>query len=104
MKKPVVLCILDGVGVNHKTEHNAVALAKMPFFDDLLKDYPHSLLNASGNAVGLPDGIMGNSEVGHITIGAGRIVNQFLRRFEIENLSKNKSLNNFIKYVICFIV
>ena len=97
--KPVVLCILDGVGVNHKAEHNAVALAKMPFFDKLLKDYPHSLLDASGNAVGLPDGIMGNSEVGHITIGAGRIVNQFLRRFEIENLSKNKSLNNFIKSV-----
>lgn len=97
--KPVVLCILDGVGVRHETKHNAVALAKTPFFDKLLKDYPHSLLSASGNAVGLPDGIMGNSEVGHITIGAGRIVNQFLRRFEIENLNKNKQLNNFIKSV-----
>ena len=97
--KPVVLCILDGVGFNPEQKHNAVALAKMPFFDKLLNKYPHSLLNASGNAVGLPDGIMGNSEVGHITIGAGRIVNQFLRRFEIENLSKNKPLNNFIKSV-----
>ena len=97
--KPVVLCILDGVGVTRETKHNAVALAKTPFFDKLLKDYPHSLLSASGNAVGLPDGIMGNSEVGHITIGAGRIVNQFLRRFEIENLNKNKQLNNFIKSV-----
>ena len=97
--KPVVLCILDGVGFNPEQKHNAVALAKMPFFDKLLNKYPHSLLNASGNAVGLPDGIMGNSEVGHITIGAGRIVNQFLRRFEIENLSKNKPLNNFITSV-----
>ena len=97
--KPVVLCILDGVGVRHENKHNAVALAKTPFFDKLLKDYPHSLLAASGNAVGLPDGIMGNSEVGHITIGSGRIVNQFLRRFEIENLNKNKPLNNFIKSV-----
>ena len=97
--KPIVLCILDGVGINPETSHNAVALANMPFFDKLLKDYPHSLLAASGNAVGLPDGIMGNSEVGHITIGSGRIVNQFLRRFEIENLNKNKPLNNFIKSV-----
>ena len=97
--KPVVLCILDGVGINKNKSHNAVALANMPYFDNLLKTYPHSKLDASGNAVGLPDGIMGNSEVGHITIGSGRIVNQFLRRFEIEDLSKNKPLNNFIKSV-----
>jgi len=97
--KPIVLCILDGVGINKSTEHNAVALANMPCFNQLLKNYPHSVLNASGNAVGLPGGIMGNSEVGHITIGAGRIVNQFLRRFEIEDLSINKPLNNFIESV-----
>jgi len=97
--KPVVLCILDGVGINENKTHNAVALANMPYFDNLLKKYPHSKLNASGNAVGLPDGIMGNSEVGHITIGSGRIVNQFLRRFEIEDLSKNKPINDFIKSV-----
>lgn len=97
--KPVVLCILDGVGINNDIQHNAVALAKMPFYNDLLNKYPHSKLDASGNAVGLPDGIMGNSEVGHITIGSGRIVNQFLRRFEIEDLSKNKQLNDFIKSV-----
>ena len=97
--KPIVLCILDGVGINSKRVHNAVALANMPFFKELLNKYPHSKLDASGNAVGLPDGIMGNSEVGHITIGSGRIVNQFLHRFEIEDLSKNKSLNNFIKLV-----
>ena len=97
--KPVVLCILDGVGINENKTHNAVALADMPYFNNLLKNYPHSKLNASGNAVGLPDGIMGNSEVGHITIGSGRIVNQFLRRFEIEDLSKNKTINDFIKSV-----
>ena len=97
--KPIVLCILDGVGINKNKSHNAVALANMPYFDELLKKYPHSKLDASGNAVGLPDGIMGNSEVGHITIGSGRLVNQFLRRFEIEDLSSNKPLNNFIKEV-----
>ena len=99
LMKPVVLCILDGVGINKNKSHNAVALANMPCFDELLKKYPHSKLDASGNAVGLPNGIMGNSEVGHITIGSGRIVNQFLRRFEIEDLSKNKPLNHFIKSV-----
>lgn len=97
--KPIVLCILDGVGINLKAEHNAVALASTPFLDELLKKYPHSELSASGNAVGLPDGIMGNSEVGHITIGSGRIVNQFLRRFEIEDLNNNKPLNDFVDSV-----
>lgn len=97
--KPVVLCILDGVGINNQIEHNAVEMANMPYFHKLLEKYPNSKLNASGNAVGLPDGIMGNSEVGHITIGSGRIVNQFLRRFEIEDLSTNRFLNNFIKSV-----
>ena len=97
--KPIVLCILDGIGINNNTQHNAVALANTPYLDNLMKKYPHSQLMASGNAVGLPDGIMGNSEVGHITIGSGRVVNQFLRRFEIENLSQNIQLNNFIKSV-----
>lgn len=97
--KPIVLCILDGVGINKNQKHNAVALANMPYFNNLIKMYPNSVLNASGNAVGLPDGVMGNSEVGHITIGSGRIVNQFLRRFEIEDLEKNPYLNKFIKSV-----
>ena len=99
MTKPLVLCIMDGVGINSNKEHNAVAMAKMPFFDDLLAKYPHSVLNASGVAVGLPDGTMGNSEVGHITMGAGRVVNQFLRRFQIENWAENSQLNNFIDVV-----
>jgi 2,3-bisphosphoglycerate-independent phosphoglycerate mutase len=81
--KPVVLCILDGVGISSKTEHNAVRMANMPFFNMLLKKFPHTKLAASGAAVGLPPGTMGNSEVGHITLGSGRIVNQFLRRFQI---------------------
>ena len=96
MKKPLVLCIMDGVGINENTDNNAIAAANMPFFDGLLKKYPHAKLNASGPAVGLPDGTMGNSEVGHITIGAGRVVNQFLRRFQIEDWGKNVALNSFV--------
>lgn len=99
MNKPLVLCILDGVGINSEKNHNAVALSNMPFLKSLLEKYPHSKLNASGVAVGLPDGIMGNSEVGHMTIGAGRIINQFLRRFELENWDENKNLNDFIKKI-----
>ena len=96
MTKPVVLCILDGVGINADAAHNAVALANMPFFDSLMRDYPHSKLDASGPAVGLPVGTMGNSEVGHITIGSGRVVNQFLRRFEVEDWDNNPALHDFI--------
>lgn len=99
MSKPLVLCIMDGVGISSTRKHNALALAHMSFFDSLLKKYPHSQLNASGVAVGLPDGVMGNSEVGHITIGSGRVVNQFLRRFEMADWTKNKNLNNFISRV-----
>ncbi len=99
MKKPLVLCILDGVGINADENHNAVALAKTPFLDSLLEKYPHARLNASGVAVGLPDGTMGNSEVGHITMGAGRVVNQFLRRFQIEDWDENAQLQNFISSV-----
>ena len=99
MKKPLVLCIMDGVGIDVAGEYNAVARASMPFFNELLSKYPHSKLDASGVAVGLPDGTMGNSEVGHITIGAGRVVNQFLRRFQIEDWDKNIGLNEFISAV-----
>ncbi|MCL2748980.1 MAG: 2,3-bisphosphoglycerate-independent phosphoglycerate mutase [Alphaproteobacteria bacterium] len=99
-KKPLVLCILDGVGISAEKKHNAVALAKMPFWKELLKHYPNTRLNASGTAVGLPPGTMGNSEVGHITIGSGRVVNQFQRRFQQESesgrLSKNKELIKFV--------
>ena len=96
MTKPVVLCILDGVGVSDVREHNAVEMAKMPFFRGLIKKYPNSLLRASGTAVGLPGNLMGNSVVGHICIGAGRVVMQYLLRFAREDWTKNKPLNNFI--------
>lgn len=99
MKKPLVLCIMDGVGINPNAEYNAVAMAKMPFWNSLLEKYPHAKLNASGPAVGLPDGTMGNSEVGHITMGAGRVVNQFLRRFQLEDWGKNTYLSEFITSV-----
>ena len=79
-KKPVMLMILEGFGIAPKSEGNAVSLAKKPNFDRLLEKYPHSELQASGLFVGLPDGQMGNSEVGHLNIGAGRIVYQELTR------------------------
>lgn len=83
-KKPVVLMILDGYGLNSKTEGNAVAQAKTPVMDKLMKEYPFVKGNASGMAVGLPDGQMGNSEVGHLNMGAGRIVYQELTRITKE--------------------
>ena len=76
--------ILDGYGLNEKTEGNAVAEAKTPVMDSLMKDYPFVKGNASGMAVGLPDGQMGNSEVGHLNMGAGRIVYQELTRITKE--------------------
>lgn len=83
-KKPTVLMILDGFGLNEKTEGNAIALAKKPVLDKLMKDYPYVEGNASGMAVGLPEGQMGNSEVGHLNMGAGRIVYQELTRITKE--------------------
>ncbi len=79
-KKPTVLMILDGFGLNDRVEGNAVKLAKTPNFDKLLTDWPWVKGGASGLDVGLPDGQMGNSEVGHLNIGAGRIVYQELTR------------------------
>lgn len=70
--------ILDGWGINTKKEGNAIALAKTPVYDSLLDEFPHTILDASGESVGLPDGQMGNSEVGHLNIGAGRVVYQDL--------------------------
>ncbi|SFF95936.1 phosphoglycerate mutase [Planifilum fulgidum] len=79
-KKPVALIILDGFALRDETHGNAVAQAKKPNFDRYWSRYPHTLLRASGEAVGLPEGQMGNSEVGHLNIGAGRIVYQDLTR------------------------
>jgi 2,3-bisphosphoglycerate-independent phosphoglycerate mutase len=80
MNKPLLLIILDGWGINRNPDHNAVALAKTPNLTGLLADYPHVEIRTSGLAVGLPDGQMGNSEVGHLNIGAGRVVYQDLTR------------------------
>ncbi|MFA7403007.1 MAG: 2,3-bisphosphoglycerate-independent phosphoglycerate mutase [Pelobacteraceae bacterium] len=80
MKKPLLLMILDGWGINPNLAHNAVALAKTPNLTRFLNDYPHAEILTSGMAVGLPDGQMGNSEVGHLNLGAGRVVYQELTR------------------------
>ncbi|MCI5065833.1 2,3-bisphosphoglycerate-independent phosphoglycerate mutase [bacterium] len=77
---PLVLCILDGIGLNPEREGNAVSAAHTPNLDRLLREYPHETLLTSGEAVGLPAGQMGNSEVGHLNIGAGRVVKQSLLR------------------------
>ena len=80
-KKPTVLCILDGWGYTEEhPEHNAVHLANTPNFDHLMETYPHALLQASEEAVGLPAGQFGNSEVGHMNIGAGRVIYQDILR------------------------
>ena len=79
-KQQVILMILDGYGLNDRTEGNAIAAAKKPVMDQLMREYPFVKGNASGLAVGLPDGQMGNSEVGHLNMGAGRIVYQELTR------------------------
>jgi len=79
-KRPTVLLILDGYGLSERTEHNAIAMADTPVMDRLMKEYPFVKGNASGLAVGLPEGQMGSSEVGHLNMGAGRIVYQDLVR------------------------
>ncbi|MBQ7833848.1 MAG: 2,3-bisphosphoglycerate-independent phosphoglycerate mutase [Lachnospiraceae bacterium] len=100
-KKTTVLMILDGYGLNEKTEGNCVAGAKTPVMDKLMAEYPFVKGNASGMAVGLPDGQMGNSEVGHLNMGAGRIVYQELTRItkEIQDgtFFENPALLNAVK-------
>ncbi|MBT2256166.1 2,3-bisphosphoglycerate-independent phosphoglycerate mutase [Priestia megaterium] len=82
-KKPVALIILDGFALRDEDKGNAVTHAKKPNFDRFWNEYPHATLQASGEAVGLPEGQMGNSEVGHLNIGAGRIVYQSLTRVNV---------------------
>jgi 2,3-bisphosphoglycerate-independent phosphoglycerate mutase len=80
--KPIVLTVLDGWGYRSETKGNAIALARKPNYDRLLKDFPNTLIHTSGPAVGLPEGQMGNSEVGHLNMGAGRIVRMDITRVE----------------------
>ncbi|PJI07631.1 MULTISPECIES: 2,3-bisphosphoglycerate-independent phosphoglycerate mutase [Clostridium] len=104
-KKPVMLMILDGFGISDKIEGNAVREAKKPNFDKLYSEYPHTKLGASGLSVGLPDGQMGNSEVGHLNIGAGRVVYQSLTKITkaiddgdfFENPALNKAADNVLR-------
>ena len=95
---PVVLAILDGWGYSENTKHNAIRSADTPVMDALWHAYPHTLIEASGAYVGLPDNQMGNSEVGHLTIGAGRIIQQELVRItdsvENQSLGKKEALLN----------
>ena len=80
MKKTYGLIILDGFGINPETKGNAIVAAGTPYFSSLTEKYPHTSIGASGMDVGLPDGQMGNSEVGHLNMGAGRVVYQELTR------------------------
>jgi 2,3-bisphosphoglycerate-independent phosphoglycerate mutase len=91
-QKPIVLTVLDGWGYRAETKGNAIALARKPAYDDLLKKYPNTLIHTSGPFVGLPEGQMGNSEVGHMNIGAGRIVHMDITRIDL--LIANKQLQN----------
>jgi 2,3-bisphosphoglycerate-independent phosphoglycerate mutase len=98
--RPVVLCILDGWGESSSTDHNAIRLADTPAWDGFMRDCPHGLIDASELHVGLPAGQMGNSEVGHMNIGAGRVVMQDLPRVDAAvkagELARNPRLQDFI--------
>ena len=87
MEKPLVLCILDGCGIRKETDGNAFANANKPTLNMLFEKYPNSILEASGKAVGLPEGQMGTSEVGHMNLGSGRVAMQPLENItsQIEN-------------------
>ena len=99
MKTPTLLCILDGFGLNPNPLGNAIQQAKKPTFDSLVSQYPNATLTTFGEAVGLPEGQMGNSEVGHLNIGAGRMVEQWLlrisRAFKGSFLKDSKEYTHF---------
>ena len=100
--KKVLLCVLDGVGISNKKEGNALLNANTFNIDKLMRDYPYKEINASGNYVGLPKNQMGNSEVGHLTMGAGKIIYQSLelinRAINDNSFYENKSLINAINH------
>ena len=89
--KPIVLTVLDGWGYRAEAEGNAIALARKPTYDELLRKFPNTLISTSGPAVGLPEGQMGNSEVGHMNIGAGRVVRMDITKIDV--LVANKQLD-----------
>src|SRR5437899_7505600 len=81
--KPIVLTVLDGWGYRAETKGNAIALARKPAYDGLIQRFPNTLIHTSGPFVGLPEGQMGNSEVGHMNMGAGRIVHMDITRLDL---------------------
>ena len=105
-KSPLALIILDGFGYRAEREGNAIAQAEMPYYRELLEKYPHTLIQASGECVGLPKGVMGNSNVGHLCMGAGRVVRTDVERInhQIEsgefyhNLALNAAIDNAVKH------
>ena len=103
MKQKCVLVITDGIGYNKSNQFNAFEMAKKPNYEKLFKEVTNSLLKTSGLAVGLPENQMGNSEVGHMCIGSGRIIYQNLVRINkaIENkeLEKNKNLKKLLAQI-----
>lgn len=94
-KNPTALVILDGFGYSTENKYNAIAHAHMPHFNAWWKLYPHALLAAAGKAVGLPDDMIGNSEVGHLTIGAGRIIDQPMTRW-LQSIQNNTFVHNAV--------
>lgn len=103
MNKPVVLCILDGCGIREESDGNAFKNATKPTLDMLFNKYPHSILQASGPSVGLPEGQMGTSEVGHMNLGSGRIALQPLQAItqsiESKELNKNEKILDVLNHV-----
>src|SRR6202158_694380 len=89
--KPIVLTVLDRCGSRAESKGNAIALARKPTYDELLRKFPNTLIHTSGPSVGLPEGQMGNSEVGHMNLGAGRIVHMDITRIDL--LIANKQLD-----------
>src|SRR5947209_1619617 len=95
-----VLIVLDGFGIGKDSPFNAINNAKMPFYRELIQKYPYSQLITHGEAVGLPPGIMGNSEVGHMTMGAGRIIYQDLTRITKEIYDKTFFKNPVLRETV----
>src|SRR3984957_1841074 len=90
--KPIVLTVLDGWGYRAESQGNAIALARKPTYDSLIKNFPNTVIHTSGPYVGLPEGQMGNSEVGHMNMGAGRIVHMDMTRIDL--MVANKQMQN----------